>query len=155
MIKPIHTQVQRILSDVISISPQSFKLTMVQKLPKRNQQSKIVKLTCFDFHNAFNPQSEYNRIRECLNLPKLAIKDNSEHTKMRIAPHTLHLLIPFEEIKAIPDYPKLLATIGYFVVIDKEGYQLFINKRKPEGKSTFYDAKTAKDDSVETNALLC
>jgi len=108
-----------------------FALTLVQKQPRLEVDSKVIKLTCYDFHEAFNPQHEYNRILNCLELPYQSIKNITARVKGDLAPHTLHLLIPLDDLKATPDYPKLLASIGYYSVIDKEKLHLFINKRRP------------------------
>ncbi len=108
-----------------------FKLTLVQKRPRLNAVSKVIKLTCYDFHEAFNPQNEYNRILNCLELPYQSIQNITSKAKGNLAPHTLHLLIPLDDLEGVTDYTKLLASIGYSSVINTDKVHLFINKRKP------------------------
>jgi len=115
--------------------PKPFKLTLVQKRPRTQVNSKVIKLTCYDFHEAFDPQKEYNRILSCLELPYKSLQNITAKVKGDLAPHTLHLRIPLDELEGITDYTKLLASIGYYSVIDQEKFHLFINKRRPVAES--------------------
>lgn len=129
----------------------TFTLTFVHARPVHKKDSKMIRLTCFDFHEAFDPQLEFERIRNCLDLPSLSIQTRMDETKRRIAPHTLHLLIPAEELEEVLEYPKLLATIGYHCAIDKGDLKLFINKRKPV--RSWDKAQVSEDEFTDVPSL--
>lgn len=131
-----------------------FKLTIVQKRPRTEVNSKVIKLTCYDFYEAFDPQKEYNRILSCLELPYKSLQNITANVKGDLAPHTLHLRIPLDELEGVTDYTKLLASIGYYSVIDQEKFHLFINKRRPVAEPKINIIETATEEEAHEAMLL-
>lgn len=128
----------------------TFKLTLVNKRPKPTAQTKMIKLSCYHLEQTLSPHRELDRIRNCLELPHLSIEHSTAITNLEdnlITAHTLHMLIPVEELTSVSDYKKLLATLGYQSLSNDGMIEAFaknkskstintISKHKPSAKAT-------------------